>query len=95
MRVVVEKVHKVKARVTSAGEPQLYSVAMPEAAAQQIVDALPGVAEAYETWRFVLYATNTMPVLFSRDFASLGACSAWAKLLANGVGADLELPCAS
>lgn len=95
MRVVVEKVHKVRARVTSAVEPQLYSVAMPEAAAQQIADTLPGVAEAYETWRFVLYATNTMPVAFSRDFTSLGACSAWAKLLANGVGADLELPCAS
>jgi hypothetical protein len=39
MRVVVEKVHKVKARVTSAGDPQLYSVAMPEAAAKEIVDA--------------------------------------------------------
>lgn len=93
MRVVVEKVHKVKARVTSAGEPQLYSVAMPEAATKEIVDALPGVAEAYETFRFVLYATNSMPVAFSRDFTSLGACSAWARLLANGVGADLELSC--
>lgn len=95
MRVVVEKVHKVKARVTSAGDPQLYSVAMPEAAAKQIVDALPGVAEAYETWRFRLLSDHDHVIVISVDYASLGVCGAWASYFAKNLNADLELPCVS
>lgn len=95
MKVIVEKVHKVKISALLPGKADFYSRPLTEAEADSLVAMFPGSAERYETFRFVLYATNTMPVAFSRDFTSLGACSAWAKLLANGVGADLELPCAS